>query len=355
MKLFVKPGARVRLLSTAVARPIDLAPQGEHGLVLDNEAVMALVHGVNWREVMAEKAAARGAAPAMPLPQVACRQWLTKGAHALHLAEEAARRALQAANLRAADLAGLICVTSTPPIVSASMAARVGKAIGLGVDLNQAACFDVRAGGVGVMQAWFAAQGLIVQGSGPVLIVAAEASSQFMSPGDLASALLYADGAGACVLGPGHANDADTFLGGLGGQMSLPGQPTTIPGTLPPHGDLNAYRFQRPDRTHLEALLALWAQFPQELARAFPEANARLRHFLPYAVTQRQMDVACEALAAPQATLFHELQQWGCVGAASPLTALHGLLQSGRAQPGDVLLLASAAGNGLWSGFYWRL
>jgi 3-oxoacyl-[acyl-carrier-protein] synthase III len=102
-------------------------------------------------------------------------------------------------------------------------------------------------------------------------------------------------------------------------------------------------------------LAELWSRFPPELAQAFPEANASLRHFVPYAVTQRQMDVASEALGAPHAEVFQELPQWGCIGAASPLMSLHGLLQSGKAHAGDVLLMACAAGNGLWAGFYWRL
>ncbi len=361
MKLHIQPTSPVRLLATAVARPLDLVPRGEFGRVLAQDDVYAHVLGEGW-EAALQARQAQGKAVAASLPAVANRQWLMNGANALDLGAEAARRALQVAGLDVSDLSALICVTSTPPLVSAAMAARIGRVlgeeagVGEGADagLSMAACMDVRAGGVGVMQAWLTAQGLIAQGAGPVLIVATEAPSAFMRDGDLGTALLYTDGAGACILGPADAGQ-NAFLGGLSGQTRLAGQPTTIPGLLPPDGDLQAYRFQRPDREHLAALLGLWGRFPQELVAAYPEAASRLTHFLPYAVTPRQMDVALQALGPTQAQVFHELDQWGCAGAASPLTTLHGLLQSGQAVTGDVILLASAAGNGLWSGFFWQL
>jgi 3-oxoacyl-[acyl-carrier-protein] synthase III len=367
MKLHIRPSVPVRLLATAVARPLDLVPRGEFGRVLGQDDVCAHVLGEGWEAALQARQAqaqeqAQGRPAGSSLPAVANRQWLMNGANALDLGAEAARRALQVAGLDATDLSALICVTSTPPLVSASMAARIGRVLGeeAGVGegaeggLSLATCLDVRAGGVGVMQAWFTAQGLIAQGAGPVLIVAAEAPSAFMRDGDLGTALLYTDGAGACILAPAE-DGRNAFLGGLSGQMRLAGQATTIPGLLPPEGDLQAYRFQRPDRTHLAALLDLWGRFPQELVAACPEAAGRLTHFLPYAVTPRQMDVALQALGPTSAQVFHELEQWGCAGAASPLTTLHGLLQSGQAVTGDVVLLASAAGNGLWAGFFWEL
>ena len=347
MNLHIRPGARVRLLSTAVAMPMDLAPLGERGMVLDNDAVHEQVLGPQWRTHP------RAIVAPLDEPTVRTRQWVRE-ATALDLATEAARRALQAASMPASDLAAILCVTSTPPIISAAMAARIGRALGCGQELDNASGFDIRAGGVGVMMAWFTAQGLIAQGSGPVLIVAAEAASSFLMPGDIGSALLYADGAGACILAHGDS-DAETFMGGMSGQVALHGRPTTIPGLLPPHGDLMDYRYQRPDRAHLQELLHLWDRFPRVLASAFPRACQQLRHFLPYAVSTRQMDTARQALGQPKARVFHELARHGCVGAASPLVALHGLRASGQAHPGAVIALASAAGNGLWAGFFWRL
>lgn len=357
MKLHIAPTVAVRLRATAMAMPMDLEPVGERGRLLDNDALCEAVLGADWRAQMAARAAQAGAGAAPEPFVVQSRQWVAGGATAIDLGVLAGKRALEAAGLRAQDLAAILCVTSTPPIISAAMAARIGVALGCDESLCNASCFDVRAGGVGVMLAWFTAQGLIAQGSGPVLIVAAEASSSFMSPGDVGSAMLYADGAGACILEAGEpgSEGRSGFLGGLSGQKKMQGRPTTVPGILPPEGDLMAYRFQRPDRAHLASLLTLWGEFPRELAEAFPEACQQLRHFLPYPVSLKQMATAHEAMGQPQAEIFHQLAQHGCLGAASPLASLHGLLTSGRAKAGDVLALASGAGNGLWAGFFWRL
>jgi len=322
--------------------PMDLQPTGQRGVVLDHQGVLARM------QVPTDS-------PPQPVdPQVQTRQWV-QGADAIDLAVEAAVRAMAQANMQAMDLAAIVCASSTPVSISAAMAARVALRLGCSEGLANAAAFDVRAGGVGVMQAWFTAQGLIAQGSGPVLVVAAETPSMFLRPTDVGTALRYGDGAGACILAT-CAEKTPTFLGGMSGQQALRGRPTTIPGRLPPSGnDPMDYRFQKPDREHLEDLMQLWAHCPQALSAAFPQAAEATRHVVPYSVSHQQMDTALKALGAPHATCFHELLRYGCVGAASPLVALHGLLASGQAQPGDVFCMISAAGNGVWGGFFWAL
>ena len=338
MALTLRPMPGLRLLATAQARPLDLDPAGTLGAELDDAAVCARV--------------GRSDAALDPLRR---RQWVQGDADALALAELAARRALEAAGMRPRDLSAIVSATSTPHSISASMSARIGRALGCGDGLDHATACDVRAGGVGALQAWFAAQGLIAQGAGAVLVVAAEAASRFLRPRDLGSALVYADGAAACILGAGEAAPGGGFLGGASGQAALPGRPTTIAGALPPTGDLLDYRLQRPDREHLAALQSLWQRLPGELAARCPQAHAQLRHLLPYAVSHTQLENVRTAFGLQAGQVFDELDSHGCLGAAGPLSALHGLLQSGRAQPGEVVALAAAAGNGLWAGFYWRL
>jgi len=341
MNLLLKPRSDIRLLSTGVAMPVDVPPAGQRGVVLDHEAVLARME------------VPTGSTAQAPDPQVQTRQWV-QGADAIDLAVEAARCALSRAGMQAQELAAIVCASSTPVSISAAMAARVALRLGCSEGLANAAAFDVRAGGVGVMHAWFTAQGLIAQGSGPVLVVAAETPSLFLKPTDVGTALRYGDGAGACILAPTEAA-VPSFLGGMSGQQAMRGRPTTIPGRLPPVGDPMDYRFQKPDREHLEDLMQLWARCPKALADAFPQAASSTRHVVPYSVSHQQMETALRALNVPGATCFHELHRYGCVGAASPLVALHGLLMSGQAQPGEVVCLISAAGNGVWGGFFWAL
>lgn len=344
MNLHLQPRADVCLLATAVSMPVDLAPAGQRGVVLDQQAVLARMPGVRAEDALRANDT-----------EVATRQWV-QDADAIDLAVDAAQRALAKAGLQAADLAGLICASSTPVSISAAMAPRIASRLGCGPGVAQACALDVRAGGMGAVLGWFMAQGLIAQGAGPVLVVAAETPSRFLRPDDVGTALRYGDGAGACILGPCRPG-APTFLGGLSGQRPLGGRPTTVPGRLPPDGDADLldYRFQKPDREHLQALAGLWAACPGWLAEAFPSAAASTRFVLPYAVSHQQMASVVAGLGAPGASAFHGLRQWGCLGAASPLAALHGLLASGQAAAGDVVALIAAAGNGVWGGFFWAL
>lgn len=355
----LKPMPGLRLLATSQARPLDLAPVGRRGIALDNEGVHERVLGPAWRDIIASRQASRPGAAPWPEPAVKLRQWVVD-ADAIDLGVLAAQRALDAAGMRARELSAIICATSTPPLISASMTARIGRQLGADESLSNPLCFDVRAGGVGVLTAWFTAQGLIAQGAGPVLIVGVEAALPFLAPDDLGSALLYGDGAAACILAGAEAGEGmqgEGFLGGASGQSALRGTPTTIPGRLPPGegDDARRYRFQKPDREHLEDLSGLWGRFPQALAKHFPEPCAELACFLPYAVSVGQVAKAYEALGQPQARVFHQLATHGCLGAAGVLSALHGYRLSGQARDGQVIALAAAAGNGLWAGFFWRL
>lgn len=355
----LKPMPGLRLLATSQARPLDLSPEGQRGMALDNDSVHERVLGPSWREIIAARQASRPSSTPKPEPTVKSRQWVID-ADAIDLGVLAAQRALDAAGMWAGELSAIICATSTPPLISASMAARIGRQLGADEGLSNPLCFDVRAGGVGVLAAWFTAQGLIAQGAQPVLIIAAEAASAFMAPDDLGSALLYGDGAAACILAApqeGQALQPGTgFLGGMSGQSALRGAPTTIPGRLPPsEGEGQLYRFQKPDREHLEDLSRLWDRFPRTLAEHFPGPCAELGCFLPYAVSPGQVAKAHEALGQPQARIFHQLATHGCLGAAAVLSTLHGYRKSGQAVEGEVIALAAAAGNGLWAGFFWRL
>src|SRR3989344_1551522 len=233
MSLRLPPRADVRLLATAVALPTDLAPVGQRGRVMDEAAVLAHIGhvGVPGAE------AANATEPQSPLDaEVTTRQWV-QDADAIDLAVEAGRRALARAGLQGNQLSAVLCASSTPGSISAALAPRVvarlqGEAADASIFLPCA--HDVRGGGVGALQAWITAQGLIAQGAGPVLVVAAETPSKFLQPGDVGTALRYGDGAGAVILGPAAGTDlasrpGASFLGGLAGQRPLAGGPPPPP------------------------------------------------------------------------------------------------------------------------------
>jgi 3-oxoacyl-[acyl-carrier-protein] synthase-3 len=115
------------------------------------------------------------------------------------LAERAARRALESARLEAASLGGLIVGTGTPhrqfPGVSASLQARLG-ATGI-------PAFDVHLASSGGLIALCLAAELCPR-LGPTLVVGAERMSGVVARDKAKeTAILFGDGAGAAVVGPG--------------------------------------------------------------------------------------------------------------------------------------------------------
>ena len=223
----------------------------------------------------------------------------------------------------------LYLATSTPTSVSASLAARVGRRLGV-----SGGCVDVRAGGGGALHAWLAAVGLCRLGARVALVVAAETPSRWLAPGD-ASGALYGDGAGALVLGPGDGG----LVGAVMGTVAVPGRPFTVPGPLPPTPD-GLYAFQAPDRTYTDAIRDCWARTVREVAAIGP-ANSSV----PYAVTEAQLAAVGAVAGLPASSV---LDRHGCLGAAGIPVALHEL------GFGPLTSTAAVAGGAVCVGLVWR-
>ena len=116
------------------------------------------------------------------------------------LAAEAARRAMASAGVGAGDLDLILCATISSDYITPSLACTVQEAIG-------ASCpaFDVSAACPGFLFALDVADGYFARGRAKqILVIAAEAMSRLMEWRDRSTCVLFGDGAGAVVLGPGE-------------------------------------------------------------------------------------------------------------------------------------------------------
>jgi 3-oxoacyl-[acyl-carrier-protein] synthase-3 len=114
------------------------------------------------------------------------------------LAEKASRACLEGMGMDPADLGGILVGTGTPhlqfPGVSSCLQGRLG-AKGL--------AFDIHLASSGGLAALCMAADLTAR-YGPILVVGAECMSRVVERGhDPRTAILFGDGAGACVVGPG--------------------------------------------------------------------------------------------------------------------------------------------------------
>src|SRR3954469_19883645 len=144
------------------------------------------------------------------------RRYAAEDESLLDMATIAAERALKASGVAAGDLGTVIFATSThvqhTPAAAPMLADRLG---------SRAAAFDVSAGCAGFCHALSVASDLVRGGNaGHVLVVGVERLSTFMDPTDRGTAFIFADGAGAVVVGPADEPGIGPVAWGSDGSQS---------------------------------------------------------------------------------------------------------------------------------------
>ena len=134
---------------------------------------------------------------------IGSRRHAPAGTGTTELAVQAGRRALDGARSDSVDAVVLATSTADRPLPAA--APEVAHRLGLG----EVAAFDVAAVCSGFVYALATAAGLIAARSARrVLVIAAERYSSIVDPYDRDTAVIFADGAGACVLRAGEPDEA---------------------------------------------------------------------------------------------------------------------------------------------------
>ena len=338
------PLSGLRCTGSGVAFPRDACPEAPQ---LDNQQVASFLarHGVVVEPDLD------------PLGRWGCqlRQWAQEpgSAHAFTNVAEmgvvAGRRALAAAGIEARQLDLILVATSTPDRITSSLAARVAKALSA-----RCGAIDIRGGGAGGLLALLQAATMLTCGLSRVLVVASEAGAGLVDPRDIPGVHLYADGAGAVVVERCAAEGA-SFSGlvrGMTGVHAASGASFTVPGPLPVQLEAlqaGAYRFSRPDSEYLAHLHDTWQATSRRLADTVDVAT--LKWFLPYPVTQGQVQTARSALGVEPGRVVANLADHGVLGGAGCLVSLHHVLQ----QPSVGRFAMSAVAGGIvWCTLVWE-
>jgi 3-oxoacyl-[acyl-carrier-protein] synthase-3 len=115
------------------------------------------------------------------------------------MGQAAAGKALAAAGLTAADVGCVVVATTSHMTQMPSLASQIGYALGG----NRVAAFDVHAACAGFPHALALASDMVRAGTANyVLAIGAEQATHIVDPDDPGTAFLFADGAGAVVVGP---------------------------------------------------------------------------------------------------------------------------------------------------------
>jgi 3-oxoacyl-[acyl-carrier-protein] synthase III len=263
---------------------------------------------------------------------------------------EAAKMALMAAGMTAADLDCIVCTASVPEQAIPCTAVLIHRRLGL--ERSGIPAFDVNATCLGFMVALDMLSATIAAGRyRRVLIVSSEIASVGLDWQDTVTAPLFGDGAAAVVIERSEegtsgllAQHAQTFSAGADYcQVRSGGTKIRVREQLQQFLDGACFEMSGRDAYRLAATLL--PQFLQSLLdRARVEAEA-IRCWVPHQASGKALSHLQSALALPAERICRTIAQRGNQIAASLPATLHQAIATGRIVRGDlVALLGTGAG-----------
>ena len=250
------------------------------------------------------------------------------------MAEAAGAKALAASGLEPADVDLVIVATCSPesplPNVAATVAYRLGIPAPGAYDLN-AAC-------AGFCYAVAAASDSVRTGSARnVLVIGAEKMTSWVDWTDRSTCIIFADGAGAAVVGPSGPGEPSGIGPVVWGSAGDQASKITIEGR---NGSLK----QDGQGVFRWATTAM-APIALEACRRAGVTPAEISAFVPHQANLRIVEAIARRLGIPRERVADDIIHAGNTSSASIPLALARMAEQGRLQPGTpALLIAFGAG-----------
>jgi 3-oxoacyl-[acyl-carrier-protein] synthase-3 len=267
------------------------------------------------------------------------------GETACDLAEHAARRAIEAANLQTSDIDLIIVATTTPDRVFPSTACLLQKRL----DIHGCAAFDVQAVCTGFVYALGIAEKFIKTDScRNALVVGTETLSRVVDWTDRDTCVLFGDGAGAVVLG------VDEKVGIRSTHLHADGQYDdllTVPVGISQGFDLvkegKAFVQMRGNEVFRMAVNTLGRICDETLAANNLE-KTDIDWLIPHQANIRIISAMARKLGMSMERVVVTVQTHGNTSAASIPLALDCAVRDGRIKRGETLLMEGFGGGFTW-------
>ncbi|MBY0574958.1 MAG: ketoacyl-ACP synthase III [Undibacterium sp.] len=276
---------------------------------------------------------------------ISARHYAEPHVNSSDLAVEAAKRALQAADLEANDIDLIILATSTPDFFGGfpSTACVVQHKLGI---TNGAAAVDVQAVCSGFIYALSMADSMIKSGSHKkALVIGAEVFSRILNFADRTTCVLFGDGAGAVVLArseePGVLATKLHADGSHGHVLCVPGNVNdgVIAGS--------AFLYMDGPAVFKLAVTVLEKVAHEALEIAGLDAS-QIDWLIPHQANIRIMQSTAKKLKLPFEKMVVTVDQHGNTSAASIPLALDVAVRDGRVQKGQIVMLEGVGGGFTW-------
>ena len=281
-------------------------------------------------------------------------QWIVErtGIRARHFAEpdvgssdlavEAARRALEAADVDAASIDLIIVATSTPDMVFPSTACLVQQKLGVA----GCAAFDVQAVCSGFVYALTIADSMIRTGAArKALVIGAEVFSRILDFKDRGTCVLFGDGAGAVVL------EASDTPGILASELHADGRHVDIlcvPGHVSGGNVLGDPLLKMDGPAVFKLAVGVLYDVAKSVLDKAGRSEAQLDWLIPHQANIRILQSTAKRLKLPLAKLIVTVDQHGNTSAASIPLALDESVRSGKIKRGESVLLEGVGGGFTW-------
>ena len=246
----------------------------------------------------------------------------------IDMAYEAAKIAIERAGVHASDIDTVIFSTITYPFQAPSAATELITRLGN----TKAAAFDIGAACAGFSYGVGIASDLVRNHTSKyVLVIGAEKLSDFTSPTDRATAFIFADGAGAVVIGPSDADNRDAIM--------------MTPSWLDYKKGGTVDKIGWPDISQEGQRVFRWAvyEIAQVGKKAISAAGIQpsdLAAFIPHQANERIIDSLVKSMELPDGIVIaRDIQTTGNTSAASIPLAMDRVLAENPQLSGKLALL----------------
>lgn len=261
------------------------------------------------------------------------------------LAEQSARRALDAAGVDGDTLDLIIVATTTPDHVFPSVACQIQDRLGA----NGCAAFDIQAVCTGFVYALGVADKFIRTGSSRrALVIGAETFSRILDWTDRSTCILFGDGAGAVVL------EASEQPGILSSHLHADGQHKKL--LWVPAGVSSGYEQTRQNRAYVsmrgnevfKVAVRTLGRIVDETLAANQLSAADIDWLVPHQANERILIATARQLGLPMSRVISTVRYHANTSAASVPLALDVGVRDGRIQRGHKVLLEAFGGGFTW-------
>ena len=271
------------------------------------------------------------------------RRWATPEETVQLMSVAAARQALERAGVDARQVDCVIVATVSHLLQTPAVATAVAHELGT----DQAAAFDISAACAGFCHGVALAADLIRGGSaGHVLVIGVERLSDITDTGDRGTAFIFADGAGAAVVGPSEVPGIGPVVWGSDGeQFDLIRQREDWRDVVASAAPVMPHLVMQGNAVFRWASFAIAKTGQQALDRAGVSIDD-LDVFVPHQANMRITDAMARAMKLPERVrIARDIAEQGNTSAASIPLALDRMIEEGDARSGDTaLLIAFGAG-----------